>query len=398
MAGLFGGATESADVRSKLESTDSFACARCPIPGHEGHALDWMNGADNEAADNWATGSGASIHMPHAYCRRVQRRLKIPFLTRVRVALEQAGLPSDSEVLVRQRASAETELPPGMMTLDSEPERELILPEKTQESLERLRRRISFAAEAFERHGLNRVTSLRLHALFYGPPGTGKTSGFRFVTEKLATERYVISLRSLVGSHLGDTEKNLQNLTEFVHARSGMPGHLALLIDDADDFCGARGDDNSAAGQTLNGLKVGLLRLLDTAQQVPIFLTTNRVRSLDKAIHRRIVEHVAFPLPDEDTRVKVLTSFLSRLKDLDEGLSTDSIRIVARDTEGFSHAELAQVVVDGVCERASGGGLLRGMLNSAQSRLTAGRLDAKSNVAEPRHSWTSRFRRGSQKP
>jgi len=212
-----------------------------------------MEGFANELATNAMTRSGARISLPQAYCRVCEKRLNVRFLERAKKALEEAPLPPDTEVLLRRRTDSTGEggrPPAGLLDLAAEPNRELIPPSTTEAAIRRLRLRLEHAATVFRRYGLEQVTSLRLHALFHGPPGTGKTSAFRVITEGLADKTYSLSLRALVGSHLGDTERNLSEVTEFVLAHSARQGSLALLIDDADDFCGARGDDTSAAGQT----------------------------------------------------------------------------------------------------------------------------------------------------
>jgi SpoVK/Ycf46/Vps4 family AAA+-type ATPase len=214
--------------------------------------------------------------------------------------------------------------------------------------LERIRRRIAHGPAAYERHKLGALTELRLNAIFFGPPGTGKTSAFLTVTQGIVERRVSVSLRGLVGSHLGDTEANLQELSAFFARYANEPGRLAVLLDDADDFLSARGNDDSAAGQTLNALKVGMLKLLDSAQAVTVVLTTNRLKALDSAIHRRIVDHVEFPLPDEPSRRAMIKGFLQAILNPPTLPTADDEALMAKQSEGLSPAEIVLAVVDAV--------------------------------------------------
>jgi SpoVK/Ycf46/Vps4 family AAA+-type ATPase len=152
------------------------------------------------------------------------------------------------------------------------------------------------------------------------------------------------------------------------------------LLDDADDFCSTRGDDSSAAGQTLNALKVGMLHLMDIAQDVPIVLTTNRLASLDSAIHRRIVEHIEFPLPDEAARTGIISGFFESLGIPETSLTEDELTELVSASHGFSPAELALAVVDGVCEIESGKGIL--LCDAIQNSIRA-RNDMRARAVQP---------------
>jgi len=305
----------------------------------------------------------------------------LPWMDPLKVALDKIALPSDLKIEVRRRPNTSATLPPGTYELKAGTVRKLYLPSATQEAIDRMRRRIEYAPAAYGKHGLAAITDMRLNAIFFGPPGTGKSSAFLDVTEGLIEQRLSVSLRGLVGGHLGDTERNLLELTNFVAQHARRPGRIALLLDDADDFCGARGDDNSAAGQTLNALKIGMLHLMDIAGNVPIILTTNRISSLDSAIHRRIVEHIEFPLPDGAARMSIISGFLETLHWSGDSLTAAELADIASASDGFSPAELALAVVDGLCEIESGKQVLFG---DALQRSVRARSDMMPRTAQQR--------------
>jgi hypothetical protein len=261
--------------------------------------------------------------------------------------LNTVNIPPEITISV-ERKQIDLHLPPGVQELPHQSERALYLPASTKDGIESLRHRLSYAPDVFKRYGLETITDLRLNAIFFGPPGTGKTSAFSNVAHGIIQRCLSISLRGLVGAHLGDTEKNVSELTLFVKAYAQKAGSIALLIDDADDFLSARGNDTSAAGQTLNSLKIGMLNLLDTANSVPIILTTNRLSVLDPAIHRRIVQHIEFPLPDKKIRLQIIKGFIKTLKHAPLKFSQSEIGMLARESEKLAPAEIALSFVDTV--------------------------------------------------
>jgi AAA+ superfamily predicted ATPase len=265
--------------------------------------------------------------------------------------LNTVNIPPEITISV-ERKQIDLHLPPGVQELPHQTERSLYLPESTKDGIESLRHRLSYAPNVFKRYGLKKITDLRLNAIFFGPPGTGKTSAFSNIAHGIIQRCFSISLRGLVGAHLGDTEKNVNELTLFVKAHAQKPGSIALLIDDADDFLSARGNDTSAAGQTLNSLKIGMLNLLDTANTVPIILTTNRLSVLDPAIHRRIVQHIEFPLPDKELRLQIINGFIRTLKNVPLTLSRPEIDLLARESEKLAPAEMALSFVDTVIAKS----------------------------------------------
>jgi hypothetical protein len=304
--------------------------------------------------------NGLQIIVERPFCTAGEQPhgFKIPWLRSLENAIGDLVLPTDLQLELRRHVDIESkQLPTGVYEFESQSSRKLYLPTATTEAIARMRRRIKYAPRAYNKYRLSSITDLRLNAIFFGPPGTGKSSAFLDVTEGLVERRLYVSLRGLVGGHLGDTERNLMELTNFVSQYSNKPGRLALLLDDADDFCSARGDDSSAAGQTLNALKVGMLHLMDMAQGVPIILTTNRLASLDSAIHRRIVEHIEFALPDEAARALIISGFLDAIELEGGSLSAEELASLVSVSESFSPAELALAVVDGVCEIEAGSGI-----------------------------------------
>ena len=308
---------------------------------HPASEIIWL---DKET--NLRSGGSAFLYQP--VCVEGKHSLSFNWMIDLLRGLDAIQLPESVVIKVSSKSLQNNTFPLGVYELTDSPLRELYLPTSTLDALQRLRYRFEQAKNIFDRYNLLQISDLRLNAIFFGPPGTGKSSAFAKVCNGIIDRAFNVSLRGLIGSHLGDTERNLQELITFI--RTNLNNNIALLLDDADDFCSSRSSDNSAAGQTLNALKIGMLHLLDIASNVPVVLTTNRATALDAAIHRRIVEHVEFPLPDDATRLLILKGLISKIDNFQESISEDNYEILLTKTEGLNPAEIAQSIIDALCE------------------------------------------------
>ncbi|CZR65814.1 related to TOB3 (member of AAA-ATPase family) [Phialocephala subalpina] len=113
--------------------------------------------------------------------------------------------------------------------------------------------------------------------LMFGPPGVGKT-----YTAEAAAERSRVPLYSMsagvLGTQPGEVEKCLDSTLELCRLWNAM-----LLLDEADVFLGARTNE----GLARNELVSIFLTKLEYYQGM-LFLTTNRIASIDRAFQSRV--------------------------------------------------------------------------------------------------------------
>jgi SpoVK/Ycf46/Vps4 family AAA+-type ATPase len=147
--------------------------------------------------------------------------------------------------------------------------------------------------------------------LLYGPPGTGKTLTAEAIAEDVRRPLMVVSAGEL-GDSAWDIERNFVKILTTADLWNAI-----VLFDEADIFLETRSSHNHFH----NSVVSTFLRLLEYHRQV-IFLTTNRIRSLDSAVLSRISVVVEYPDLNRKARGQIWRSMLEKNKvEITEGES-----------------------------------------------------------------------------
>jgi AAA+ superfamily predicted ATPase len=182
--------------------------------------------------------------------------------------------------------------------------------------------------------------TLRGGLVLYGPPGCGKTFMARAIAGELGARFLTTDLADLLGSHFGETEKNLHAL--FEQARSATP---AVLFLDEIDAIGAK---RSGIGSGWSGMRAMVDQLLMELDSLGsdndglfVLAATNSPWDVDPALLRpgRLDRTLLVLPPDAPARDAILRMHLTRRPIA--GIDVDGL---VRATDGYSGADLEHLV------------------------------------------------------
>jgi cell division protease FtsH len=217
--------------------------------------------------------------------------------------------------------------------------------------------------------------------LMVGPPGTGKTLLSKAVAGEAGVPFFSISGSEFVEMFVGVGASRVRDL--FDQAKKNSP--CIVFVDEIDAVGRQRGaglgGGHDEREQTLNQLLVEMDGF-DTNTHVIVIAATNRPDVLDPALLRpgRFDRHVTLDRPDIRGRRAVLDVHC-RNKPLD---STVDLDVLARQTPGFSGADLANLINEAAILAARANRKVIGMeeLEEAIARVIAGPEKKSRRISE----------------
>ena len=217
--------------------------------------------------------------------------------------------------------------------------------------------------------------------LLAGPPGTGKTLISRAIAGEAEVPFFSISGSEFVEMFVGVRASRVRDL--FTRARAAAP---AIIFIDEIDAVGRRrgagmGGGNDEREQTLNQILVQMDGF-DDRTNVIVIAATNRPDILDAALLRpgRFDRRIILELPDTKGREAILRVHLKG-----KPLAAEvNISTLARQTHGFSGADLANLVNEAAIMAAREGSLEVQFLHLAESidRVIGGPARKSRKVSE----------------
>ena len=215
--------------------------------------------------------------------------------------------------------------------------------------------------------------------LLVGPPGTGKTLLARAVAGEAGVPFFSISGSEFVEMFVGVGASRVRDL--FDQAKRNSP--CIVFVDEIDAVGRQRGaglgGSHDEREQTLNQILVEMDGF-DTNTNVIVVAATNRPDVLDPALLRpgRFDRQVILDRPDMKGRVAILKVH-SKGKPLDKQVSIEDL---ARQSPGFSGADLANLVNEGAILAARRN---RKVITMTDFEEALERIVAGPGAQEPRH-------------
>jgi transitional endoplasmic reticulum ATPase len=187
--------------------------------------------------------------------------------------------------------------------------------------------------DAFSRLGIRPATGI----LLFGAPGTGKTLIARAVANESKANFISIKGPEIMSKWVGESEKAIRMI--FKKAKQVAPS--IVFLDEIDAIAPRRGShfDSGATERVVNQLLTSMDGL-DSISGVFVIAATNRPDILDKALLRpgRFDKLLLTPLPDEETRLKILEVHTREmpLKNVDlKAMATRLVGYVGADIENL---------------------------------------------------------------
>lgn len=147
-----------------------------------------------------------------------------------------------------------------------------------------------------------------LSMLLHGDSGTGKTEFAKQVAKNVNGTLYQLNFPHIQSKWIGETEKNIRRVfNAYQDAWQKSKSPIILLINEADGLMNKRVTVNTSNDSFANQAQTELLEQLEKFKGV-IIATTNLLRNIDSAFHRRFLFKCEILAPD----VNIRNSYLKR--------------------------------------------------------------------------------------
>lgn len=184
--------------------------------------------------------------------------------------------------------------------------------------------------------------------LLYGPPGTGKTLLAKAVATESQANFIAVRGPEVLSKWVGESEKRVREI--FRKARTYAP--CIIFLDEIDSIAPRRGlgIGDSRVTERIVSTLLSELDGITSLKDVVVIAATNRIDVLDPALLRpgRFDRIVEVPLPDLRAREEIFKVHLRKHANVLTEPMEDIARELAKETDGFSGADIAGVVREAV--------------------------------------------------
>lgn len=190
----------------------------------------------------------------------------------------------------------------------------IILPPQTRERLEIIISQLD--AKVLRRlkgWGIkDRARGIDAKIMLYGHSGTGKTITAYALGNALKRPILSLDCSKILSMYVGESEKNVRKIFDtFENITRELHKDAILLLDEADQFLGKRGEAGSSADKMYNQMQNIFLEQIERFDGI-LIATTNLLDNIDAAFSRRFNYKIEFAKPDFEARVKIWEQLLPK--------------------------------------------------------------------------------------
>lgn len=148
--------------------------------------------------------------------------------------------------------------------------------------------------------------SENLSLLLHGAPGTGKTAFAYQLAKEIDGTIFQLNFSQIQSKWVGETEKNIRRVFDcYRESWQKTKKPIILLINEADGLMNKRVAINTSNDSFANQAQTELLEQLENFKGI-LIATTNLIKNIDSAFHRRFLFKSEVTPPEETIRISYL--------------------------------------------------------------------------------------------
>lgn len=170
----------------------------------------------------------------------------------------------------------------------------------------------------------------------YGASGSGKSMAAHAIANQLGRKILTVDYSQIESKYVGETSKNLVSMFDYAKESKAV-----IFFDEADALLSKRVTNMSnSTDVSVNQTRSVLLILINEFDDLILF-ASNFITNYDPAFIRRILAHIKFELPDEESRFKLWRMYISPQMPTDADIQKLAIKY-----SGISGADISNAVLN----------------------------------------------------